>query len=236
MKGWVKLHRKIQEHWIWADEKYLKYFLTILLNVNHEPKKFPVGAEIFICNPGESFKGIAEWTRLFGCSKKTTIKFFKMLEKDEIILTKTVGKGNRRKHLLSVVNWEEYQQTETEDYTEKEPKITPKGNPNVTPNKNDKNDKNNIRERKQNFAHKLEPFLGEYGREMVNDFYGYWTEHGDIDRKMRFEKEKSFGISRRLATWSKKQKEYEKNRRVNKGDETAKTVESIIARIEQTQY
>ena len=38
---------------------------------------------------------------------------------------------------------------------------------------------------------------------MLNDFYLYWTEHGDKDKKMRFEKEKSFGLSQRLATWNK---------------------------------
>jgi hypothetical protein len=37
----------------------------------------------------------------------------------------------------------------------------------------------------------------------VENFIGYWTEHGPNDRKMRFEKEKSFGISRRLGTWKK---------------------------------
>ena len=39
MKGWIKLHRKIQDHWVWQDDRYLRYWLTILLNVNHESKK-----------------------------------------------------------------------------------------------------------------------------------------------------------------------------------------------------
>jgi len=61
----------------------------------------------------------------------------------------------------------------------------------------------NIEERKQQFAASLKPYLETYGKKMLNDFYAYWTEHGDNDRKMRFEKEKAFGIERRLINWDK---------------------------------
>jgi len=37
----------------------------------------------------------------------------------------------------------------------------------------------------------------------LDDFVEYWTEHGDKDKKMRFEKEKSFSTSRRVKTWIK---------------------------------
>jgi hypothetical protein len=57
--------------------------------------------------------------------------------------------------------------------------------------------------RKQEFADSLKPFLDTYGKEMLNDFYLYWTEHGLKDRKLRFEKERTFGLERRLLTWSK---------------------------------
>ena len=36
---------------------------------------------------------------------------------------------------------------------------------------------------------------------MCTEFYKYWTEHGEKDKKMRFEKEKSFGIKQRLDRW-----------------------------------
>ena len=61
----------------------------------------------------------------------------------------------------------------------------------------------NIEERKQQFAASLKPYLETYGKKMLNDFYLYWTEHGPSDRKLRFEKEKAFGIERRLINWDK---------------------------------
>jgi DNA-binding PadR family transcriptional regulator len=148
MPGWIKIERDIQSHWIWQDEKYFRWWMTILLNVNYEAKKFPVNALLFICNPGESFRSIEEWRHLFSCSKPTVYKFFKLLENDGMITTKTVGKGNRRKHLLTVVNWQKYQQQETENFTENKPETLPKINPKLyrkcTTNKNDKNEKNDF--------------------------------------------------------------------------------------------
>lgn len=138
MEGWIKLHRAIQEHWIWQDDKYFKWWIIILLNVNHKPKYFPIGDEILTCNPGQSFRSIDKWTSLFSCSKPTTIKFFNMLKKDNMIDRKNVGNGNRRKHLLTVVNWSEYQQMETENFTETVPETLPE----INPNKNDNNEEN----------------------------------------------------------------------------------------------
>jgi hypothetical protein len=138
MPGWIKIERDIQNHWIWQDEKYFRWWMTILLNVNHEAKKFPVNTEIFTCNPGESFRSINDWSKLFRCSKPTVFKFFALLKNDGMLQTKVVGRGNRRKHLLTVVNWQKYQQAETQNFTENKPETLPK----VNPNKNDKNEKN----------------------------------------------------------------------------------------------
>jgi hypothetical protein len=69
-----------------------------------------------------------------------------------------------------------------------------------------------ILERKADFKKSLHPFLEEFGKDILNEFFSYWSEHGERDRKMRFEKEKSFGINRRLATWLKNQKRFEKEK------------------------
>jgi len=46
------------------------------------------------------------------------------------------------------------------------------------------------------------------------DFYEYWVEHGEKDKKMRFEKEKSFGIVRRFSTWTKNKKTFGKKQEI----------------------
>lgn len=58
-----------------------------------------------------------------------------------------------------------------------------------------------ISERKINFSKSLNPFMSEYGKPMLEDFIEYWCEYGAKDKKMRFEKQTSFSIKRRLKTW-----------------------------------
>ena len=62
-----------------------------------------------------------------------------------------------------------------------------------------------IKERKQTFASSLVPFVELYGKEMIRQFYEYWTEHGPKDKKMRFEKQTSFNLELRLKRWNQKQ-------------------------------
>lgn len=147
-EGWIKIHRSVQEHWVYQNDKYFKWWIIVLLNVNHSPSKFPVNSELQVCNPGQSFKSIESWSSLLGCSKKTVLRFFTLLKNDHMISRKIIGKGNRRKHLLTVQNWKKYQ--------DKSPKMTPEtpsiGNPKLPPNKNEEELKNEF-----NIARKLFP-------------------------------------------------------------------------------
>lgn len=71
-----------------------------------------------------------------------------------------------------------------------------------------KKKKLSLTERKKQFAEKVFKFIPEYDAKLVDDFFGYWTEHGDNDTKMRFEKQTSFSIVRRLGTWKRNSKQY----------------------------
>lgn len=57
--------------------------------------------------------------------------------------------------------------------------------------------------RKHAFGEKLIPYMEQYGKVLIREFFDYWTEHNENGKKMRFEKEKTFEISRRLARWKK---------------------------------
>ena len=77
--------------------------------------------------------------------------------------------------------------------------------------KEDEIKENTIQDRKEDFKKSLTPFFTIYGKPMLSEFFEYWTEHGLKDKKMRFEKEKSFGISRRLETWKRNQEKFDNN-------------------------
>jgi len=84
-------------------------------------------------------------------------------------------------------------------------------NNNVNVNVNDNVNKNiNIEERKIKFYDSLTKYVDEYPKQMLRDFFNYWSEHGEKDKKLRFEKEKTFGIKQRLSIWySRNPKQYE---------------------------
>ena len=83
--------------------------------------------------------------------------------------------------------------------------------------------KSNIDERKLKFATTLKPFLDLYGKELLNDFYAYWTEPNKSNTKLKFELEKTWGLERRLNTWAKNDKNFNKKQN---GTETRTTTQN----------
>ena len=60
--------------------------------------------------------------------------------------------------------------------------------------------------RKKDFYNSLVPFVGKYGREMIRAFFDYWSEMNKSQTKMRFEQQPTWEVSKRLATWAKREK------------------------------
>jgi len=83
--------------------------------------------------------------------------------------------------------------------------------------------KKTIEDRKAEFKSWLDPFREKYTRDMLNDFWRYWTEIGQKDTKMRFEKEKTFGVGQRLATWNKNESKFNKDGKINKRGNASRT-------------
>ena len=72
-----------------------------------------------------------------------------------------------------------------------------------------------LKERKLAFGMQLKPFSGTYPRPMLAEFYDYWTEVKEGGRKMRFEKEKTFEIAKRLARWKRNDDERKLSRKAS---------------------
>lgn len=83
-------------------------------------------------------------------------------------------------------------------------------NDNVNVNVNDNVKVNNIEERKLKFAHTLQPYVDVYGRELLKEFYEYWTEPNKSNTKFRSELEKTWSLERRLQTWAKNDTKFNK--------------------------
>ena len=65
-----------------------------------------------------------------------------------------------------------------------------------------------IKDKKLKFYEDCKPWLAKYPKDMLRRFYNYWTEMNKSGTKVRFELQQTFEISKRLATWAGKDKEF----------------------------
>ena len=87
-------------------------------------------------------------------------------------------------------------------------------NVNVNDNVNVNNTSINIDSRKTSFSTKVSEICIQknFSENLKNEFLDYWTEHGENDKKMRFEKQTSFSIPLRLEKWKKNNVKWKKEK------------------------
>ena len=113
MSGWIRLHRKIRDHWIYQNAEYFKAWITVLMECNHIDNKVLIDGEILKCKRGQSVNSIKTWTKLFGkkWTRQKVRTFFSLLQQDNMIATK----GVRKTTILTVLNYKTYQGLVTTD-------------------------------------------------------------------------------------------------------------------------
>ena len=204
MSGWIKIHRKFLD-WEWFNKsEAVHLFVYMLLKANHKDGKWQ-GIEV---KRGQFVSSLGNISSATGISIQTIRTILKKLEKTNEIELKSTSQFT----IVTICKYECYQDQE-EDTNKPLTNNQQTTNKQLTTNKNDKNkEEYNIPIRKQEFALKLASFVEMYGKEMIREFYEYWTEHGEHDKKMRFEKQSSFNIELRLRRWNKNVQERNKQK------------------------
>lgn len=108
MSGWIKLHREIQNHWLYKDKRKFSRFeawIDILMNVNFEDKKSLIKGKLYDIKRGDSILSSESWGKRWGWDRSTVRRFFKLLQEDGMI---TLKSDNTTTH-LSVCNYDSYQ-------------------------------------------------------------------------------------------------------------------------------
>jgi hypothetical protein len=65
--------------------------------------------------------------------------------------------------------------------------------------------------RRKQFAEDMKVFIKDYHKDMLNEFYLYWSEPSKSGNKMRFEMEKTWELGLRLQRWAKNNKQFGNN-------------------------
>lgn len=114
-KGWVILHRKIFDCWLWKEKPFDKAraWVDLLLIANHKDEKVLVDNEILVVPRGSLMTSIVKLAERWGWSRGKVMRFLDVLESEQMLNTKRTPDGT----LVNVVNYEVYQLDENDDRT-----------------------------------------------------------------------------------------------------------------------
>jgi len=143
MDGWIKVHRELLDKAIWrtstVEQKAI--LITILLMANHKPNEWEWQGKRFSLQGGQFITSQQSLAKCAGVSIQNVKTALKRFEKYEFLTDNPTNSGR----LISVVNWEHYQQMEDTPNRQPNQPLTdsqPTTNQALTTNKNVKNDKN----------------------------------------------------------------------------------------------
>lgn len=150
MAGWVKVHRDIQNCWIWEDKPFSRgqAFIDLILMVNHEDKKIMFNGSLIEIKRGSGITSLRKLGENWGWSSKKVKHFLEQLQSDKMLSYKSDSK----KTLVTIENYSLYQSRDFEkkhqsDSEENQKKT--KGNSEENQKKTNKNDKEYIKNYKE---------------------------------------------------------------------------------------
>ena len=233
--GYILQPRKIDNSTIAEQPPHVReIWLYLLRNANHKDHNSGIKRGQILT----SYKTIREalkWRvgyRVERYKKHHCEIAMKALTRLQMIATTKTTRGM----VITICNYDYYQNPKNyENDNENDNETTSKRQSNDTIYKNVKNEKNEknkegaknlpaLSERKKQFFEKEKEAADELGiinnKEVLNEFYRYWTEKNEKGYKMRFEKQKTFDVKRRLQTWLKNEQRFNKNSGKNDIPET----------------
>jgi hypothetical protein len=118
-QGFIKLHRKIHDHWIYQEKrKFSKYeaWLDMLMMANHKENKFVHGNELILVGRGEFITSIRKLGERWDWSNTKVAQFLDLLKADEMI----DYKKDTKKTVVTIVNYGFYHGSGDEEKTPNE--------------------------------------------------------------------------------------------------------------------
>ena len=144
-EGWAKIYRSLSDHWLWEDKPFSKgqAWIDLLLLVNHSEKKTMIDGRLETVSVGQTITSTRKLCYRW-CRSNTKVRYFlKILENESMIIVKS----DRKKTVISIVNYSVYQDSDNKKATVKRQSSDSETTVKHTNKneKNEKNEKNNIR-------------------------------------------------------------------------------------------
>jgi len=113
--GWIKLHRKIKDHWFWPKgTRYTKLeaWIDLLISANHSPEKVSLGLKLIIVGRGQYITSQVALAKRWGWDRKTVNNFLKLTKSDEMLDFKSSKERDTGFTLITIRNYRKYQDRE----------------------------------------------------------------------------------------------------------------------------
>ena len=81
--------------------------------------------------------------------------------------------------------------------------------------------------RKQEFYDSLVPYVEKYGKEMIREFFDYWSEMNRSQTMMRFEQQRTWETKRRLSTWASRENNFNHHGTTNRTTDQTEFLRNI---------
>ncbi|MNR93679.1 hypothetical protein D3C72_247370 [compost metagenome] len=183
MDGWIKLHRKVQDHWIYQEKrKFSRYeaWLDMIMMANHKANKFLHGNELVEVERGQFITSELKLMDRWDWGKNKLRLYLDLLEKDGMIIKKT----DRKRTAITICNYGVYHDFETENGPQADHERTDSG-PSADTNKNVKKDKNEKNDKKKDIIPKIK--FAEFVNLTQEEYDKLISSHGEDSVKRMIE-------------------------------------------------
>lgn len=105
LNGWIKVHRKMLDHWVSQEPELFAFWMRLLLEANHSDAKRMFNGSLIDIKRGQTLFGLEAFEAKSGISKKKLRRYLDMLEVEQMI-----GRQKTNKYsLISIINYDQYQ-------------------------------------------------------------------------------------------------------------------------------
>jgi len=117
MKGWVKIHRELADHWLWDAEPYTKSqaWIDLIIHANHADNEILIKSQVIKLKRGQQARSELTLSKRWKWSRNKVRRFLELLKNETMIEVKT----NHLTSIITICNYSNFQDRETTDGTTK---------------------------------------------------------------------------------------------------------------------
>lgn len=201
MEGFIKIMRELKDKTFYSkDSEKVHLWLHLLLSANWKEKEELLGGKPILCKAGQFTTGRKQLSIQTGINESKIERILTYFEKIEQQIEQQKTNTNR---LISILNWDKFQLIEQPiKQRVNNKRTTSEQQVNTLEEYKEDKEYKDVIARDKKFISEISKHSENYHKDILNSFYLYWSEKTAKGDKMKFELQKTFEISKRLAYWS----------------------------------